>query len=329
MTTRFDTPGLQYRDIASDEILGGLNPGQMFFYATGTTTLQTTYKDPDLTVANTNPVILNPDGTLPNVWLQELVYNVVLKNASAVEQFARDPIDATTPDEDWRVEGGYSLGDKVKASDNNWYISLVDNNIGNDPTSSPDEWTRYRIVRVYSAVETYEEGAIVEYTDNFIYVSKTDSNIGNDPSSDLTNWQTCVDTSSLTSSAFAGVENFGTSTGNQAITGVGFQPSMVLVFSVASDGSNYVSFSIGAGPGQTSTSSISTTGVCLFTHIDYSIATVASSNGLSSTLLWNCDDRGSTGKDNNGQLVSLDADGFTLDPVVADQDTLIFYAAFP
>jgi hypothetical protein len=39
---------------------------KLFFYETGTTTLKTTYSDEDLTVANTNPIVLNSAGR-PNV----------------------------------------------------------------------------------------------------------------------------------------------------------------------------------------------------------------------------------------------------------------------
>jgi hypothetical protein len=39
-----------------------LSGGQVFFYARGTTTFQNTYQDINLTIPNTNPVILNANG---------------------------------------------------------------------------------------------------------------------------------------------------------------------------------------------------------------------------------------------------------------------------
>jgi hypothetical protein len=55
--------------------------GQLFFYASGTSTKLNTYSDPDLAPAhaNTNPVVLDSAGRFPNaIFLQNLQYSVVL-----------------------------------------------------------------------------------------------------------------------------------------------------------------------------------------------------------------------------------------------------------
>ncbi len=53
--------------------------GQLFFYASGTSTKLNTYSDAGLTIANTNPVVLDSAGRFPNaIFLQNLAYKVVL-----------------------------------------------------------------------------------------------------------------------------------------------------------------------------------------------------------------------------------------------------------
>lgn len=53
--------------------------GKLFFYESGTDTKLDTYSNSDLTIANTNPVILDSAGRYPNaIFLQNLAYKVVL-----------------------------------------------------------------------------------------------------------------------------------------------------------------------------------------------------------------------------------------------------------
>ena len=75
MANRFVNPLPQFEDSAGTPYTGG----QLFFYASGTSTKLNTYSNSALTIANTNPVILDSAGRLPNaVFLQNLQYKVVL-----------------------------------------------------------------------------------------------------------------------------------------------------------------------------------------------------------------------------------------------------------
>jgi len=59
--------------------------GQLFFYASGTSSKLNTYSDPDLDIshANTNPVVLDSAGRFPNaIFLQNLAYKVVFAPAT-------------------------------------------------------------------------------------------------------------------------------------------------------------------------------------------------------------------------------------------------------
>ena len=75
MANRFVNPLPQFEDSAGTPYTGG----QLFFYASGTSTKLNTYSNAALTIANTNPVVLDSAGRLPNaVFLQNLQYKVVL-----------------------------------------------------------------------------------------------------------------------------------------------------------------------------------------------------------------------------------------------------------
>lgn len=67
--------------------------GTLDFYLTGTTTRTDTYSDAGLTSALANPYTLGADGLIPDVFLTQVRYKIVLKNAagSTIETF--DPVD--------------------------------------------------------------------------------------------------------------------------------------------------------------------------------------------------------------------------------------------
>lgn len=96
MAGRFVNPLPQFMD-ATPTMLSG---AKIFFYASGTSTKQNTYSDSGLTSANTNPVVLNSAGRLPNdVFLQDFNYKVVLAPATDSDPpsspiWTADPVNA-------------------------------------------------------------------------------------------------------------------------------------------------------------------------------------------------------------------------------------------
>lgn len=74
MANRWFNPDEQFYDGAGNPLSGA----QLFFYATGTSTKQNTYSDSGLTIANTNPVVLDSSGRAGSIFLQNLKYKVVL-----------------------------------------------------------------------------------------------------------------------------------------------------------------------------------------------------------------------------------------------------------
>lgn len=87
MPFRFD-PGIFSVEGLAGEVLPGT---RLFWYASGTSTPLATYADPDLEVANTNPVLSAADGRLPPIWLQDDDYKLVvgLPDGTII---TRDPI---------------------------------------------------------------------------------------------------------------------------------------------------------------------------------------------------------------------------------------------
>jgi hypothetical protein len=89
MAGRFINPFPQFTDATPDVYAGG----KLYFYATGTDTPLNTYTTKALSAANPNPVVLNSAGRpAVNIFLQDLEYKVVLKDANDVEIWTADPV---------------------------------------------------------------------------------------------------------------------------------------------------------------------------------------------------------------------------------------------
>ena len=88
MAVRFQLP---FADVGD-----GINPSDgalLYFYATGTTTLKTTYSDESLSTANANPVVADSDGVFSDIWMDGSTrYKVVLKDKNAVQIWEADPV---------------------------------------------------------------------------------------------------------------------------------------------------------------------------------------------------------------------------------------------
>jgi hypothetical protein len=69
---------------------------KLYFYQTGTTTLQNTYADAALSAVNTNPVVADSNGLFPAIYLGDpptfVAYKGVLKTSADVTVWTADPI---------------------------------------------------------------------------------------------------------------------------------------------------------------------------------------------------------------------------------------------
>jgi len=135
---RFGSLGTQYFNASGEPLVNGL----IYFYESGTTTPKATYADINQTVANPNPVVLDASGYQPNIFFNG-VAKAVLATSANVQIQTRDPVGDTAvniPFQEWVPNFSYSLNDLVLGSNGEFYISLENGNIGNDPTISPTEW---------------------------------------------------------------------------------------------------------------------------------------------------------------------------------------------
>ena len=86
-----------------------LSGGTLTTYIAGTTTLETTYQDQALTIANTNPIVLDAAGGC-TIWLSDAkTYKFVLKNSAGVTQWTQDNINGTTSLSQISASSGSSL----------------------------------------------------------------------------------------------------------------------------------------------------------------------------------------------------------------------------
>jgi hypothetical protein len=184
---RFGNPVTQYLDDAGNPLING----KLYFYESGTTTLKDTYSDVNLSIANPNPVLLSGSGRMPNVFFNGTARVVLTKNDDT-QIWDRDPVGGEAEEgvfSPWNLLTVYNVPDIVVGSDGNFYISITNGNQNNDPTTSPSNWTQFRLVRVWNTNETYEANQIVEGSDGLLYTSTVGGNVGNDPTSDSVNWK--------------------------------------------------------------------------------------------------------------------------------------------
>ncbi len=88
MANRLFSPNQQYSDTTGLPYAGG----SLTFYASGTSTPLATYSNRALSIANTNPVVLDSAGRAGDIFLQNLAYKVVLADVNANVIWAADPV---------------------------------------------------------------------------------------------------------------------------------------------------------------------------------------------------------------------------------------------
>ena len=182
---RFGIIGDQYFDDAGDPLIAG----KLFFYDSGTLTAKDTFSDVNLSIANTNPVILTAAGRQPDIFFNGSA-KVILKTSADVQIEVRDPIGGSLTGnfDNWNSLTIYSTGDIVVGSDNKYYRSFTDGNDGNDPTTTPTEWEQIEFLRTWNLSVTYELNEVVRGSDGLFYRSLIGTNLNNDPVSSPTQW---------------------------------------------------------------------------------------------------------------------------------------------
>jgi len=186
----------QFFDGSGDPLVNGW----LKFTLSGTNnTDKDTYADISETIANTNPLQLDAEGRCPNVFGQgayrvtSFTHDAVLDApGSQIQQF--DPVGnlaGGAPFEDWNSVSIYSIGNIVAGSDSNYYISLINDNQGNDPTLDAVSWMQIELVTYWNANKTYSSGDRVRIsgTSGYIFTSLVDNNSNKDPGTNSVEWQ--------------------------------------------------------------------------------------------------------------------------------------------
>ena len=202
MTQRFNPTNQRFFD-DNGNVANGY---KLRFKEPSSDTLKDTYTDSSAGTPNSNPVVLDSDGQHTDIWLDG-EYKVEFLNTSDVEQWEVDPIGVSTSTSAvnaYSASTTYGVGDVVQASNDEYYMSITASNTGNDPTSTPANWTLLAFQKSWNTNETYDQYDIVKGSDGNLFTSVAGSNSGNDPvADDGTNWtaflrSTDVSTSSWT-----------------------------------------------------------------------------------------------------------------------------------
>ena len=182
-----------YQRFYANDGVTPLSGGFLTFYENETTTLISIYSDPQLTVAQTNPDYeLDAGGRIQGD----------VRFAGTASILIKDSAGATVRTDDnnvcyqnapafgvWDSTVTYADQDIVRGSDDLYYISIVNNNINNDPAAgaSPTQWTQIKFIRVWNTNETYAIADIVRGSNGKLYRCLV-SQSGNNPTTDETNW---------------------------------------------------------------------------------------------------------------------------------------------
>ena len=176
--------------------------GTLSLYESGTNVLLSIYADVNESTPIANPVTLGSRGEVPNIFYS-LSARAVVADASGNQIFDVDPVGGTTASgayQIWDSNVVYGVNDIVFGSNSEPYISLTNQNEGNDPTldaGNNEFWTELLEIKYWNAQETYDANSLT-FEDGAIYRSTIPSNAGNQPSTDgANNWVSIADASAV------------------------------------------------------------------------------------------------------------------------------------
>lgn len=158
---RYGSRLTQYEDDNGDPLPNGF----LYFYVSGTTTLQPTYNSPDLSEANPNPVPLDADGRQSvDVFLDDtLTYRVRLVNDALVQIAEDDPVAGTEVADAVADHNADTSAHFAATESQRGFIEIANHaelDTGTDPTRAVSaEGLQYRIDQIlasgdFTAIET-------------------------------------------------------------------------------------------------------------------------------------------------------------------------------
>lgn len=189
---RFLDPRPQYEDDDGQPLING----KVFIFESGSATDKDLFFDVNFSIVAPNPVILSASGRMPNTFFKGSA-RAKLTDANEIQFWDIDPIESTSSGQggfpDWNAISRWEIPDYVIASDDNIYCSFVDNNIGNDPTTSPTSWELVEFLGTWNPNISYSTTNLVKASTGALFRSLTNSNLNNDPTTDTVNWSPAID----------------------------------------------------------------------------------------------------------------------------------------
>jgi len=174
--SRFINPFPQFFDDSGDVLTGG----SIAFYDSGTTELKAIYADAAFAIPLQNPVPLDCAGGIPSLYLDG-AYRVVLLDKNGVQQKERDPVTSNRAGEvqfdAWLITQIYGKDDIV-VRNGTYYISIVDDNQGNDPQTGEESWLAIAFITIWNRFNTYGSNEICNFNGD-LYRSIQAGNINN------------------------------------------------------------------------------------------------------------------------------------------------------
>ena len=193
---RFNDPFTQYQDNEGNLLSGG----KLIFYVAGTVNeyLQT-YRDNEEQVSHPlDGVPLDANGRVPPIFYKGSA-DVELRDASGQLVDSKDSVGGENVFGDFTAFSlviVYDKNDKVLANNGKFYLSLQNENVGNDPTLNPGNnefWTEIRFIEIFNLKNTYQLGEIVQTTNGELWRSSGADNTGNEPVDGSTHWEPVYD----------------------------------------------------------------------------------------------------------------------------------------
>lgn len=182
--TKYVSPVFQINNADGKPIVGA----KKYLFEPGTSTLKSIYSDAALTLPIDNPVESNEFGEFPDIYLDGL-YREVQHDNEGVLRWDSDVGSLVTGQfQLWSIAETYNIPDIVYGSDDEFYRSLTDSNIANNPTVSPAAWEVIKFIQVWNTNVTYALSQHVYGPDGTLYFSRLASNFGNDPTSNPDDW---------------------------------------------------------------------------------------------------------------------------------------------
>lgn len=166
--------------------------GKMKFFENGDySTLKNTYSQSDNTMPNTNPVSLDGQGRMPPCFgvgaysVKFYAYDADAIDGVGSLQWTRDDVllsELTGQFSEWTGLVTYNAGEIVQGSDSEYYRSIENENLGNDPTSAATFWEQIVFITIYNANRTYQINDNVSLA-GLLYRANTADLLGNSPPS--------------------------------------------------------------------------------------------------------------------------------------------------